>query len=211
MKVQTTISECCASRITEASLMIFSFVRKTSACTRVDSWFLLLKHCSKNCPFIWHSDVVLAKKIRKVFPAENVTLELHNKVFFSRNWIKKRFPNRTLILILLLLRQGYYAYRKKEIITCCSIYIPSRLGNSSPEVWVFEGKEILKNRAATILIAVTFKSPNFILCRETVPKLQIKRYTNLSESLELKLVSPLLLAFWKCFLIFCALQLAQYD
>ena len=78
MEIQATIPECTASLVTEASLMTkSSLIQETSALARLISRILR----TKNTPFIWYSDVVLAEQFRKVFPAKNFTLELHNEVF----------------------------------------------------------------------------------------------------------------------------------
>lgn len=63
---------------------------------------------------------------------------------------------------------------KKKNITYCSIYIPTRLGTWSPEVWVFVGTEKIKNRAARILIAFTFKCPNFICVEKLYKNCRLK-------------------------------------
>ena len=91
MEVQATITECSASLVAEAGLMTkSSFIQETSVFTRLISRILFSKHCAKNTPFIWYSDVVLTKQFRKVFPAKSFTLELHNKVFVFCLWIGKK-------------------------------------------------------------------------------------------------------------------------
>lgn len=81
MEVQATIPECAASLVTEASpRKRSSFIQETSVFTRLIARTLVSMHCSKNTPFIWHGEVLLAEQFYKVFPANNFTLKLHNKV-----------------------------------------------------------------------------------------------------------------------------------
>lgn len=85
MEVQATIAKYSARLVAKASLITkFSFIQETSALTRLVRRILLLNDCSENFLLLWHCDVVLTEQLRKVFPAENFTPPLNDKILVCR-------------------------------------------------------------------------------------------------------------------------------
>ena len=99
MEVQATVTECFASFITIAPLLVTSFVHEAPALTRLVWGILLSKHFSENLTFLWYSYIVLAEQSSQVLPAKDFTLKFYNEVPVVWLWIRRKLKIVSLLLL----------------------------------------------------------------------------------------------------------------